>query len=91
VRVRWVVQLVLFSIAWGNAKISLVVSVTSVRSSCLAVCPVATVGESDLVDIGMSDSMSIPASDILSQLVVGVPRSACNLSDTDSVSPVIEN
>jgi len=69
-RVRRVVQLVRFSNAWGSAKVLLVVSVKSVRSNCMAVCLVVTVGESDIVNSGMSDSMSIPVSDMLSQLVV---------------------
>jgi len=90
VHVHRVVQFVRFSNAWGRAKVLSVVLVKSVMSSCIAVCPVTTVSESDLVDSGMSDSMSIPASDMLSQLVVGVSSSACNSADTDSVSPAIE-
>jgi len=71
-RVRRVVQFVWFSNAWGSAKVWSVVSVKSVRSSCIAVFLVVTAGESDIIDSGMSDSISIPVSDMLSQLLLGV-------------------
>jgi len=59
-------------------------------SICIAVCPVATVDAVGLAGSGKSDNMSISASDMLSQFVVGVSSNACSSSVTDSVSPVIE-
>jgi len=65
-------------------------SVSPIKSPCVAVCSVFTDGWSDTVDKCMSDNMSIPASDMLSQVVVGVSNNACISADTDSVSPAIE-
>jgi len=90
VRVRLVIQVVRLSNAWGNSRSWLVVSVSPVKSSCIAVCSVITVGGSDTVDKCMSDNMSIPASDMLSQVVVSVSNNACISADTDPVSPAIE-